>query len=274
MSEVRRLLDLANSSTPPHAGQRCRAWEGQRCIADSKKRKRCRAWEGQRFDGLWGGDDKPGGQAEEVNTQFHGAMIIGRRTKRRQGVDAVNESCGSGSAGDGGKGGDGGDGTLYSTLGVLPSAPKQEIKKAYLRQCFIWHPDKNQDDPNATATFQRVAKAYEVLSNDASRLKYDAELSLRSFGVPEDDEQYIEMVAWALWQAQRVGENACVMGGEDISKSLVRMFVQKQGRVMLQMKRNSGTEFQVFPSGWMLWAGLKEEAEVAADMIAMIVIAS
>lgn len=64
----------------------------------------------------------------------------------------------------------------YKTLGVSESAPDKEIKRAYRALVKKWHPDVN-DSPQAAATFRRVAEAYEVLSDDSARSKYDASLA-------------------------------------------------------------------------------------------------
>lgn len=62
---------------------------------------------------------------------------------------------------------------LYDLLGVAPDASSAEIKRAYLKLARELHPDKNPDDPEANARFQRVGSAYQVLSNDEARARYD-----------------------------------------------------------------------------------------------------
>mmetsp|Transcript_158483 Transcript_158483/g.279764 ORF Transcript_158483/g.279764 Transcript_158483/m.279764 type:complete len:386 (+) Transcript_158483:54-1211(+) len=62
---------------------------------------------------------------------------------------------------------------LYSTLGVDVKADVSEIRRAYRRLALRWHPDKNQDDPSATAQFQQISSAYEVLSDAERRALYD-----------------------------------------------------------------------------------------------------
>lgn len=62
---------------------------------------------------------------------------------------------------------------FYEILGVSRSATSYEIKKAYRRKALKEHPDTNRDDPDATERFQRVNKAYEVLSDDDKRKAYD-----------------------------------------------------------------------------------------------------
>jgi len=62
---------------------------------------------------------------------------------------------------------------LYDTLGVSTNATSGEIKKAYYKLAKQHHPDKNPD-ASAKKRFQELAEAYQVLSDDGTRAKYDA----------------------------------------------------------------------------------------------------
>eukprot|EP00899_Mesostigma_viride_P016363 jgi/Mesvir1/24728/Mv21993-RA.1 len=64
---------------------------------------------------------------------------------------------------------------LYDILGVAPSASHSEIKRAYYQKALAFHPDKNPHDPEAHKKFQQVGAAYQVLSDDRLRARYDAE---------------------------------------------------------------------------------------------------
>ena len=65
------------------------------------------------------------------------------------------------------------DTTYYDLLGVSPNARPIEIKKAYRKKSVQEHPDKNPNDPSATERFQSISQAYQVLSNEELRTKYD-----------------------------------------------------------------------------------------------------
>ena len=62
---------------------------------------------------------------------------------------------------------------LYSLLGIEKTASNAEIKKAYRRLVFMYHPDKNKTDPDAGSKFANISRAYKILSNPESRKIYD-----------------------------------------------------------------------------------------------------
>ncbi|MBR2048574.1 MAG: molecular chaperone DnaJ [Oscillospiraceae bacterium] len=62
---------------------------------------------------------------------------------------------------------------FYEVLGVEKSASADEIKRAYRKKAMQYHPDRNPDDPTAEAKFKEVGEAYEVLSDDDKRARYD-----------------------------------------------------------------------------------------------------
>ncbi|HNS29147.1 MAG TPA: molecular chaperone DnaJ [Tenuifilaceae bacterium] len=61
----------------------------------------------------------------------------------------------------------------YEVLGVTKNAGKDEIKKAYRQMAIKYHPDKNPGDAAAEEKFKEAAEAYEVLSDDNKRARYD-----------------------------------------------------------------------------------------------------
>ena len=66
------------------------------------------------------------------------------------------------------------DMSYYDLLGVPHDASAAAIKKAYYKLAVQVHPDKNPDDPEAQAKFQAIGQAYQVLSNEQLRARYDA----------------------------------------------------------------------------------------------------
>ncbi|MDO9338903.1 MAG: molecular chaperone DnaJ [Bacteroidales bacterium] len=61
----------------------------------------------------------------------------------------------------------------YEVLGVSKEATKEEIKKAYRKQALKFHPDKNPGDKKSEENFKEAAAAYEVLSNEEKKARYD-----------------------------------------------------------------------------------------------------
>ena len=62
----------------------------------------------------------------------------------------------------------------YDVLGVAPDASAGEIRRQYYVLARKLHPDKNLGDPEAKERFQKIGEAYQVLSDDNLRAKYDA----------------------------------------------------------------------------------------------------
>ena len=61
----------------------------------------------------------------------------------------------------------------YEQLGVAKTATQDEIKKAYRKLAVQFHPDKNPGNKEAEEKFKECTEAYEVLSDEQKRAKYD-----------------------------------------------------------------------------------------------------
>lgn len=61
----------------------------------------------------------------------------------------------------------------YEVLGVKKDATADEIKKAYRKNAMKYHPDRNPGDKTAEEKFKEVGEAYEVLSDETKRQRYD-----------------------------------------------------------------------------------------------------
>lgn len=89
----------------------------------------------------------------------------------------------------------------YEILGVSRSSDENEIKKSYKKLCLQNHPDKGGDQ----AMFQKIQKAYEVLSDERKRSIYD------QTGVDPD-------------QVDAGGGGGNPFGGVDIGNIFMNMF--------------------------------------------------
>jgi molecular chaperone DnaJ len=63
----------------------------------------------------------------------------------------------------------------YEVLGVAKAASADEIKRAYRKLAMQFHPDRATDENKASheAKFKEAAEAYEILSDDGKRARYD-----------------------------------------------------------------------------------------------------
>ena len=61
----------------------------------------------------------------------------------------------------------------YSLLGLKRGASAEEVKRAYRKAVFRYHPDRNPGDDEAAGKFKQVLDAYEVLSDNKKRANYD-----------------------------------------------------------------------------------------------------
>src|SRR6185437_15436218 len=61
----------------------------------------------------------------------------------------------------------------YEILGVAKEASAEDIRKAYRQAALKNHPDRNPGDNDAEVRFKEATEAYQVLSDDGKRARYD-----------------------------------------------------------------------------------------------------
>lgn len=62
---------------------------------------------------------------------------------------------------------------LYSILELPVFSDISEVKKNFKRLAFSYHPDVNKNDPNAEKKFKRINHAYQILSDERKKRRYD-----------------------------------------------------------------------------------------------------
>jgi curved DNA-binding protein len=62
----------------------------------------------------------------------------------------------------------------YEVLEISFEATDRQIKEAYRRLAFQYHPDRNASDPGAVERMKSINEAYAVLSDPAKRQRYDS----------------------------------------------------------------------------------------------------
>jgi outer membrane protein assembly factor BamB len=68
----------------------------------------------------------------------------------------------------------------YRTLQLPLNSPYTEVKRAYRQLAMATHPDRNPQDPDATAKFRQVQSAYETISanKDSSGARADSDIAI------------------------------------------------------------------------------------------------
>lgn len=74
----------------------------------------------------------------------------------------------------------------YDVLGLKPGASQEEIKKSFRSLALKHHPDKNKGSEESKQKFMKIVEAYEILSDEQARQKYEG-TSSRTEWTPSAD---------------------------------------------------------------------------------------
>jgi len=81
----------------------------------------------------------------------------------------------------------------YEVLDVERGASQDDIKRAFRKLAFKYHPDRNKE-PDAEDKFKEISEAYAVLSDEQKRQQYDrfghAGISLSLIHISEPTRPY------------------------------------------------------------------------------------
>lgn len=72
----------------------------------------------------------------------------------------------------------------YETLEIPNFSSIAEVKKAFKKLAVLYHPDKNPDDKTAEEKFKEINEAYQILSDETAKERYD---SLLAIGYTQED---------------------------------------------------------------------------------------
>jgi DnaJ-class molecular chaperone len=64
----------------------------------------------------------------------------------------------------------------YKILGVTKDSNQTQIRKAFRKLALQHHPDKNKNSEESKHKFMEIVKAYEILSDEKSRERYDSNI--------------------------------------------------------------------------------------------------
>ena len=79
---------------------------------------------------------------------------------------------------------------FYEVLGLNRDAKTEDIRAAYKRAAFVYHPDRNPGNAEAERQFKEAAEAHETLADPEKRKVYDM-----TGGVSLEDVDYVELLS-------------------------------------------------------------------------------
>lgn len=86
--------------------------------------------------------------------------------------------------------------TLYGVLGVSQEVDATELKKAWKRLARTWHPDVSRE-PGSREQFQTIQQAYEILSDEIKRAKYNAGLQFEAMSKAHSPHRdFSDVIEW------------------------------------------------------------------------------
>ena len=136
----------------------------------------------------------------------------------------------------------------YQTLGVEPGATAQQLKDAYRKLAFKYHPDRTADRPDSADMMKAVNEAYAVLSDPDKRRAYDGmRQRFGSSATGHFRQNYSEQDIFSGSDIQQIFEEVArsfgLRGFDDIFKDF---YGQGHGAFRFDQQDLSGRGFFVF----------------------------
>lgn len=135
------------------------------------------------------------------------------------------------------------DEDLYAILKVENGleSTELEIRKAYRKRALECHPDKRPGDKEAAEEFDKIQKAYEVLSDTKGRKAYDDLLRVRKAKVEKFSQHSVKrqkMMA-DLYAREKAAEQE--KGAEDLAKERLKRELERIRKQAAESKRRQQT---------------------------------
>jgi curved DNA-binding protein CbpA len=134
--------------------------------------------------------------------------------------------------------------TYYEILGVPTTASLTEIRAAYKRLAFRYHPDLHPGDPVAEEQFKRINEAYHTLADPVRKARYDARLYACATNPTFDEEAY--------WRAYRYRQYVRWKKAQESRYTLDRNYFKIQGLTLLVFLIISGFSYGIINSIYYL----------------------
>ncbi|KAJ1957964.1 hypothetical protein IWQ62_004980, partial [Dispira parvispora] len=132
------------------------------------------------------------------------------------------------------------DKSYYAVLNVSKRASDDEIRESYRRLCLAFHPDKHQDPlahQAARIQFERIQRAYEVLSQPHLRALYD-ELGEEGLSLAKDD-TIDEKDTDVVFETWTVGQR--LKTREEIREEMERRILHTRQSTLHHLIKSKGT---------------------------------
>ncbi|KAI1820933.1 DnaJ domain-containing protein [Xylaria intraflava] len=119
---------------------------------------------------------------------------------------------------------------FYAVLGVSPYASDTQIRKAYCQLALKKHPDRNPGNPAATADFQLLQQAYDILSDSETRQKFHLERHITA------EQRAVSIANVARERRSRVHQLGILRSLERILVTRRQESVWIQGRITTEIR--------------------------------------